>query len=272
MRGGSLQSGIYGRGGCLRSVVVMGVQMIRWDVPEGGEGMVRAPPSPAPPLTPPQGRPPWSAAVAGSRRPPPAPPQPRPRAPEALPGEAGGEPGPLSPMGMGRADPPDVPCRVPPQEDNGLPVHLKGGAMDSALYHFTTLVCSVGTAWGGQQGPWGGERTAGSPGGGRGIGRLGSIFSRGGGGAMSAGTPGSGGRGGGVAKGDQEVGHLSTFGGGGGRGGPDTWILWGGERVPELPPSPPLQVPATRCGHWLRLRGPRRIEGGPGHPPPPPPK
>ncbi|XP_069632013.1 cytochrome c oxidase subunit 7A1, mitochondrial-like [Haliaeetus albicilla] len=33
------------------------------------------------------------------------------------------------------------------QEDNGLPVHLKGGAMDSALYHFTTLVCSVGTCY-----------------------------------------------------------------------------------------------------------------------------
>ncbi|XP_015129800.3 cytochrome c oxidase subunit 7A1, mitochondrial [Gallus gallus] len=33
------------------------------------------------------------------------------------------------------------------QEDNGLPVHLKGGAMDSALYHLTTLICSVGTCY-----------------------------------------------------------------------------------------------------------------------------
>uniref|UniRef100_A0A8V0YFA0 Uncharacterized protein n=1 Tax=Gallus gallus TaxID=9031 RepID=A0A8V0YFA0_CHICK len=32
-------------------------------------------------------------------------------------------------------------------EDNGLPVHLKGGAMDSALYHLTTLICSVGTCY-----------------------------------------------------------------------------------------------------------------------------
>ncbi|XP_065511279.1 cytochrome c oxidase subunit 7A1, mitochondrial [Caloenas nicobarica] len=33
------------------------------------------------------------------------------------------------------------------QEDNGLPVHLKGGALDSVLYRFTTLVCSVGTCY-----------------------------------------------------------------------------------------------------------------------------
>ncbi|XP_075346056.1 cytochrome c oxidase subunit 7A1, mitochondrial [Mycteria americana] len=33
------------------------------------------------------------------------------------------------------------------QEDNGLPVHLKGGAMDSALYSLTTLICSVGTCY-----------------------------------------------------------------------------------------------------------------------------
>ncbi|XP_065715564.2 LOW QUALITY PROTEIN: cytochrome c oxidase subunit 7A1, mitochondrial [Patagioenas fasciata] len=33
------------------------------------------------------------------------------------------------------------------QEDNGLPVHLKGGALDSALYHLTTLICSVGTCY-----------------------------------------------------------------------------------------------------------------------------
>ncbi|XP_063174543.1 cytochrome c oxidase subunit 7A1, mitochondrial [Chroicocephalus ridibundus] len=33
------------------------------------------------------------------------------------------------------------------QEDNGLPVHLKGGAMDSALYRLTTLICSVGTCY-----------------------------------------------------------------------------------------------------------------------------
>ncbi|KAM6032950.1 cytochrome c oxidase subunit 7A1, mitochondrial [Theristicus caerulescens] len=33
------------------------------------------------------------------------------------------------------------------QEDNGLPVHLKGGAMDSALYHLTTLICTVGTCY-----------------------------------------------------------------------------------------------------------------------------
>ncbi|XP_053908917.1 cytochrome c oxidase subunit 7A1, mitochondrial-like [Cuculus canorus] len=33
------------------------------------------------------------------------------------------------------------------QEDNGLPVHLKGGAMDAALYRFTTLVCSAGTLY-----------------------------------------------------------------------------------------------------------------------------
>ncbi|XP_068765939.1 cytochrome c oxidase subunit 7A1, mitochondrial [Struthio camelus] len=31
------------------------------------------------------------------------------------------------------------------QEDNGLPVHLKGGALDTVLYRFTTLVCVVGT-------------------------------------------------------------------------------------------------------------------------------
>ncbi|NWZ30172.1 CX7A2 oxidase, partial [Asarcornis scutulata] len=33
------------------------------------------------------------------------------------------------------------------QEDNGLPVHLKGGTMDSVLYHLTTLICSVGTCY-----------------------------------------------------------------------------------------------------------------------------
>ncbi|XP_074786801.1 cytochrome c oxidase subunit 7A1, mitochondrial [Athene noctua] len=33
------------------------------------------------------------------------------------------------------------------QEDNGLPVHLKGGALDSALYALTTLICSVGTCY-----------------------------------------------------------------------------------------------------------------------------
>uniref|UniRef100_A0A8B9MJX5 Cytochrome c oxidase subunit 7A2 n=1 Tax=Accipiter nisus TaxID=211598 RepID=A0A8B9MJX5_9AVES len=33
------------------------------------------------------------------------------------------------------------------QEDNGLPVHLKGGAMDSALYHFTTLICTCYSLW-----------------------------------------------------------------------------------------------------------------------------
>ncbi|KAM9591520.1 cytochrome c oxidase subunit 7A2, mitochondrial-like [Morphnus guianensis] len=33
------------------------------------------------------------------------------------------------------------------QEDNGLLVHLKRGAMDSALYHFSTLICSVGTCY-----------------------------------------------------------------------------------------------------------------------------
>ncbi|NXV82235.1 CX7A2 oxidase, partial [Atlantisia rogersi] len=33
------------------------------------------------------------------------------------------------------------------QEDNGLPVHLKGGPRDSALYHLTTLICCVGTCY-----------------------------------------------------------------------------------------------------------------------------
>ncbi|KAM9514318.1 cytochrome c oxidase subunit 7A1, mitochondrial-like [Guaruba guarouba] len=33
------------------------------------------------------------------------------------------------------------------QEDNGLPVHLKGGALDSALYRLTTVICAGGTCY-----------------------------------------------------------------------------------------------------------------------------
>ncbi|XP_029862679.1 large proline-rich protein BAG6-like [Aquila chrysaetos chrysaetos] len=50
--------------------------------------------------------------------PPPPPPQPHPRAPEALPGG-----------------------------QRAARASQGGGGMDSALYHFTTLVCSVGTCY-----------------------------------------------------------------------------------------------------------------------------
>ncbi|XP_061222380.1 cytochrome c oxidase subunit 7A1, mitochondrial-like [Neopsephotus bourkii] len=33
------------------------------------------------------------------------------------------------------------------QEDNGLPVYLKGGAMDSALFRLTSLICTGGTCY-----------------------------------------------------------------------------------------------------------------------------
>ncbi|XP_061875612.1 LOW QUALITY PROTEIN: cytochrome c oxidase subunit 7A1, mitochondrial-like [Colius striatus] len=33
------------------------------------------------------------------------------------------------------------------QEDNGLPVHLKGGAKDSALYRVTTVLCTAGSCY-----------------------------------------------------------------------------------------------------------------------------
>ncbi|XP_074872964.1 cytochrome c oxidase subunit 7A1, mitochondrial [Carettochelys insculpta] len=33
------------------------------------------------------------------------------------------------------------------QEDNGLPVHLKGGAMDSLLYRVTMTICVLGTCY-----------------------------------------------------------------------------------------------------------------------------